>query len=167
MADFYGTVADFKTYHNARGNVIAAYEDDDIQAAILLASEMIDFRYFYTDYIGDKTGGRDQVREWPRIGAYDKDEHVIDSAEIPREVENATYEAALKHLASNGVLFVDYTPPKYKSVSVDGAVSVTYSEFGSSSEVQTRFAVIDSILYPLLRYSGAGYSVLSGDSVRV
>jgi ATP-dependent Clp protease ATP-binding subunit ClpB len=59
---------------------------------------------------------------------------------------------------------VDYTPSKYKRVSVDGAVSVEYNEFDNAREAQTQYNVIDQILQPILTRSYG--SNLVGRSVR-
>lgn len=145
MADEYGTDAGFRTYHTARGSDVVAFTDPAIAAARLVASEWLDSRY-KRSFPGLKVGQRSQIREWPRTGAIDSNGYVIVSDSIPTEVENATYEAALRQLISPGSLSVDWTPNKYRRASVDGAVSVDYREFSSAAEVQTQFAIIDEIL---------------------
>jgi hypothetical protein len=67
---------------------------------------------------------------------------------------------------SPGVLAVDWTPARYKSASVVGAVSVTYATFNSVLDLQTHFAIVDQILSPIL-YSGQMSSPLSGPTTRV
>lgn len=170
MADFYGTAAGFTAYHDARGRSeqLAALDLDDaqIEAALLVASEWIDGKYF-VNFCGVKVGMRDQIREWPRMGVTDVNGYPIDQNSIPREVENATYEAALRQLVTPGSLSVDYTPGKYESVSVDGAISVKFAKFNSAYETQTQFAVIDAILSPLLSARNGNFSSFSGAAVRV
>ena len=95
----YGTLAGFSTYHTARGRDVSAYTDPDIEAAKLIASEWIDARY-RSLFGGTKVGLRAQAREWPRTGAMDVDGYSIGSTLVPTEIENATYEATLKHLVS-------------------------------------------------------------------
>lgn len=166
MLTFYGTVSGFKTYHAARNNDLpATADDDDIEAALLVASEWIDARYRAV-FAGRKTGGREQVREWPREGVEDIYGYSIASDTIPREIENAAYEGALIQLVTPGALSVNFTPNKYKRVSVDGAVSVEYAAYGLSSEVQTQFTTIDGILFSILTGSGSGFSSFSGASAR-
>lgn len=162
----YGSVAGFKTYHTARGRaaIIAAFEDDEIEAAKLVSSEWLDGNY-RGSFPGIKIGYRAQVREWPRVGGVDRDGYVIASDSVPTEVENATYEATLRQLITPGSLSVDWTPSKYKRVSVDGAVSAEYNSFYSASDVQTKFKVIDDILAPILTGCG-NVSSLSGNSSR-
>jgi hypothetical protein len=149
MSSFYGSRTAFRAYHLARGTNTTSYADATVDAALILASEFIDGRYGGL-FIGLKTGERAQVREWPRTGAYDNYAYLIDQNEIPREVENATYEATLKHLASPGSLFVDYKPSKYIEASVDGAVAVKFEKFNSVYDSQTLFAKVDNAIMGVL-----------------
>ena len=160
----YGTVAGFRAYHIARGRNTDEWDDDEVEAAKLIASEWLDGRY-RGQFPGLKVGQRAQVREWPRNGGVDRDGYAIPAGSVPAEVENATYEATLRQLATPGSLSVDWTPPKYKRASVDGAVSVEYAMFAGAADVQTRFIVIDDILATIL--TGCGdTSSLSGATAR-
>ncbi len=161
--DQYGSVASFKTYHNARGRDITAYADPAILAALLVASEWIDARY-QSKFPGFKVGQRSQVREWPRTGGVDIYGYSIAADSVPTEVENAVYELALRQLQSPGSLSVDWTPNKYRRASVDGAVAVEYQSFSNSTEVQTQFTVVDEILSTIL--TAHDVSPLSGGSCR-
>lgn len=166
MADeFYGAVATFKTYQEARGRDIpATATDPDIQAALLVSSEWIDAA-FIGQFSGLKVGGRAQIREWPRSGVVDIYGYAVPSDAVPREVENATYEATLRQILTPGIFFKDYTPGKYRSVSISGAVSVVYAT-GSAYDFQTQMPAIAAILYPILFGNGASFSSLSGAVVR-
>ncbi|AHJ10699.1 hypothetical protein P106B_16 [Rhizobium phage vB_RglS_P106B] len=165
------TVAGFETYHEARGRERPGTMTDPIvEAALLVASEWID-RVYGSSFIGRKTGGFVQVREWPRIGAVIIDPrygYAFPSDAIPEQLTNAVYEAAWRQANSPGSLLVDYTPGKYSSVSVDGAVAVQYRQFSSAADVQTSYPIIDQLLYWLLDSdSGAYLSSFSGGVVRV
>lgn len=165
----YGTVAGFKAYHTARGRAaaIAAYDDDEITVGLLIASEWVDSRYFIS-FAGEKTNGRDQERQWPRIGTYDNECRYLPSDAVPREIENATYEAALIQLDAPGSLSVTFTPGKYKSARVEGAVSVEFAQFSSAFDIQAQYPVIDGILAPILNGCGSlNSSPLSGAGIRV
>lgn len=164
MPDFYGSAAGFSTYHTDRGRDVASYAAPGIEAALLVASEWLDARH-RSSFGGLKVGQRDQVREWPRTGALDVYGYAVSSETTPTEIENATYEAALRELEDTGSLSVDWTPPKYKRAAVDGAVNVEYVMHQSAMDVQTRFAVIDEILSPILTGRG-NISSLSGSIVR-
>jgi len=165
MPDIYGSVANFKSYHNDRGNSYVGYDDDEIAVALLKASEFIDYRYF-TGFVSYKTGERAQVREWPRIGVLDVYGYPIANSEIPREVENATYEAALKGLASPNVFFVDHTPNKYEYVAIDTIKAAFNKTITQSADRQNQFAIIDSILESLIAKNRIGSSKIGGDSYR-
>lgn len=161
--DYYGTTAGFRAYHAARGNDVPAeaIDDDTVLEWLLVASEWLDARYAFP---GLKIGQREQVRDWPRHSAFDRYGYAI--VGIPREVENATYEIALRQGTVPGSLTLDYSPSKYKSVSIDGAISVTYANYSSAMDVQTHFGIVGQILAPILTSSGGG-SAYSGAINRV
>lgn len=162
MPEYYGTLAGFKAYHLARGNDIAARDDDEYEADLLVASEWLDAR-FRSQFPGVKAGGREQMREWERVGASDIYGNTLES--IPREVEHATYEAAAIHGATPGALSVNWTPGKYSQVSIDGALSVTYAKITNLFEAQAQFAIVQEVLSPVL--TGSAFSgMLTGLSVR-
>lgn len=166
---FYGSAAGFISYHEARGrDVSPTWDDDAIEAALLLSSEWVDGIYG-SSFVGHKTAGFLQELEWPRTSATVKatgpwgEYYIFPDSVIPDRVINATYEAAFKQLTTPGSLQVDYTPSRYKSVAIDGAIDVEYVQFSSSHDVQTQFAAIDTILWPLLDTSAYGRtSVASG-----
>jgi len=167
MPDFYGTADGFTAYHQSRDNAVPVDVDTDEEkeTALLVASEWIDARY-RSKFQGWKVGERDQVREWPRRGHIDFYGYLIPDTETPREIENATYEIALRHLNTPGVLSIDYTPSKYDQVSVDGAVSAKFAKFGSAHEIQTQFKTVAEILSGLISERDNSSS-LTGDVDRV
>jgi hypothetical protein len=80
---------------------------------------------------------------------------------IPAEIERATYEGALRELSKSGSLQPDVTAGKvYKSVSVTGAVSVTYADEGGvvASQMPT-LTVVDTMLSCLLGGGQQGQSM--------
>ncbi len=164
----YGDAEGFTAYWTARGReaAIVAYDEPEITAALLVASGYLDAA-FRSQFMGLKHGGRDQVLEWPRDGVQDIYGYAIPNDVPPREVINATYEAALRQLQTPGVFFADYNPSKYRSVSVSGAVSVQYA-VGTAFDFQTQMPQIAAILAPILTGLGAGaFSSLSGAVGRV
>lgn len=179
----YGDATGFDDYFTARGKDIpGTWTTQDIEAGLLVASEWIDGIYG-SSFVGYKTGGFTQEREWPRTNAtvvenvklytFDRSSYMDGPAytfgtnEIPDRVKNATYEAAFRHLTTPWSLETDYTPGKYKSVSIDGALSVEYNQINSYTEVQLQIAAVDRLLWPLLETSiGGGTSGLSGGSFR-
>jgi hypothetical protein len=166
MVDIYGTVAGYKAYVLARTGVVVATDDALISPALLVASEYIDANY-RAMFPGWKVLYRAQVREWPRQGAYDDKYQAIGIAEIPVEVEYATYEAALREIASPGSLRTDVTMgTAISSVSIEGALSVTYAGVSGVDDLQVTIPAIDAVIAPVLTGDAASYSKLSGKSVR-
>jgi hypothetical protein len=164
MADFYGTQSGFSEYCAARGYSVAG--DAEIEKALLVASEFIDGRYTGPFvHTTRKTGERDQIREWPRQGVVDRYGYAVASDAVPREVVNATYEAAYRHLTGT-TLVADYTKSEYRRVAVDGAVSLEYADV-NASDIQAQFKIIDMILAPLIEAQPARSSGLSGAAVRL
>lgn len=165
MTVIYGTSAGFIAYHLARGRTIA--DDAAVNnAALLIASEYIDQKY-RGSFPGYKTGGRDQEREWPRGWAFDREGYSLPVDAVPREVENATYEAAYQQWSAPGSLFVNATLGQtLRSVSVEGAVSLTYSGASNIFDMQLSMPSVDAAIAPVLTGGGAGSS-LSGAAVRV
>lgn len=164
--DYYGSIAGLMAYLLARGRDAPILSDDEYAAALLVASEWIDAVYGRA-FPGYKVGMRSQVRQWPRAGAYDVNAYVIPSDSVPVEVENATYEAAVRHAETPGSLSQDFTPGKYKSAAISGAVSVTFADFQSASDARTEYVLINQILAPILTGNGGGLSSLSGRVERV
>jgi len=161
----YGTVIGYKAYHAERGTVIGTHSDAKILESLLVASEWLDSKY-RSLFEGTKVGMRSQVREWPRVSAFDYYGYTIESATVPVEIEHATYEVALIHLTGTFSLSVNWAPAQYRSVSIDGAISLEYADFSSSSEIQTQFKKVDEILSLLICKQNGISSGLSGAAVR-
>lgn len=164
MATIYGSVAGADTYHSERGNAAwALASTTDKESALLRASEYIDGHY-RGSFQGYRTNGRSQEREWPRTDAYVWTQwtwELLDKNTVPYEVENATYEAALRELATPGFFTPDYTPGKNKkSVKVD-SISVEYW----SDEQYPVVKALDYIIAPLLAKNGMQQNPLSGKAV--
>jgi len=157
----YGTLEGANAYHAARLNAAWTGADDAKNAARLRASEYIDAT-FRTAFQGYQTAGRAQPRQWPRTDAYVWERLswvLIPKDQVPIEVEYATYEAALRELASPGSLTPDITPGKNKkSVSVSGAVSVEYW----SDDMKPMIEKIGMVLAPLIASDGQSSNPLSG-----
>lgn len=169
MADYYGNIVDADAYHSARGNAgtwdAVDVDDSEKQIALLLASEWIDQNYA-SQFSGEKTGKRTQLREWPRTNAVDYYGDVIGSSVTPTEIQQATYEVALQQIKQAGSLFKSWTAgTAIKQVSVDGAISLTYNGATSFADVQIIIPKITGILAPIL--TGEGYSSVAGKTSRI
>lgn len=169
MAKYYGSPTEFELYAMERAYDLPADIDfDDVTAALIVASVWLDGRMIGQLGSTLKTGGRAQERQWPRQGFVDGYGDAIGVNEVPREVEHATYEAAFRQLATPGALNVDFTLAKsYKSVSIDGAVSVTYAGASSADDAQLSIPIVDRILAPLLSsVQATAVSSMSGRLIR-
>lgn len=160
MPDFYGNVADADAYHAVRANAAWTGEDMAKQAALIRASAYIDGKFqaqnscgrWESLFSGVKAGGRAQALQWPRTGATDTERHEIPAEEIPIEVVQATYEAALREIALPGSLSPDYvasTAIKRQKVDV---LEIEYQAASNTSGVPTRpvITVVDELIAPLL-----------------
>lgn len=161
MPDFYGTVAAADAYHAARANTAWAGDEVAKQAALIRASVYIDGRYrkllasgvWQSLFPGVKTEGRGQAREWPRTGAYDYEGNQIPADQVPVEVEQATYEAALREIVEPGSLSPDYVASgAIKRQKVDVLEIEYQSAAPGAAGVPTRpvITVVDEMVAPLL-----------------
>lgn len=167
----YGNANGFREYFRTRGKSLSEiWTDEKIESALLVASEWLDGQ-FEASWIGYKTEGYKQERSWPRTAAVVASfpYHLYDKNEIPEQVIKATYEAAYREGTSNGCLQTDFTPSKYKSVSVSGAVAVEYNDLVlSAGDAQLEIPIIQNLMKPLIDPQKSGdLSVLSGKVVRV
>lgn len=156
----YATEAMADAYAADRGNTTWTDSADDKEAALIRATAAIDAQY-RGRFAGWRTNNRDQALEWPRADAYDADDNLIDSDEIPTEIIQATIEAAFRELASPGAMMPDLDRGGDIKRLQAGSVSVEYS---ASASVRTAFTLIDGILSRLFRNVATG---LYGRTVRV
>jgi len=158
----YGTLEGADTYHQARGNASWVAGDDGARTAALnRATDYIDGRYrillpsgrWASMFPGVRTAGRGQQNEWPRTGAIDNEGARIGADEVPVEVLQATYEAALRELARPGSLSPDFVASALATRKKVGPIEIAYSDKAADGGVPTRpvITVIDEILAALLR----------------
>ncbi|WP_341959189.1 DnaT-like ssDNA-binding protein [Pseudomonas sp. RC10] len=174
MPDFYGSVDAADAYHSARANAAWAGEPAAKQAALIRASAYIDGKYqaqnsngrWESLFSGTKAGGRSQSLQWPRNDATDNEGHSIPSDEVPIEIEQATYEAALREIVTPGSLSPDYvatTAIKRQKLDV---LEIEYqAPAAAPGIVPTRpvITVVDELVAPLLgskRYCGIAVFVV-------
>lgn len=159
----YGTVHGADDYHASRGNSAWTDADDHLKLpALVRGSWYIDSRYrwrypggvFYASlFSGEKTGGRAQELEWPRTGATDYTGEALDPDVVPREVEFATYEAAVRELVSPGSLSPDFVSTSAVKKEKVGPVEVEYSFTTSDSCWPPNYPIIptiDGLIAPVL-----------------
>lgn len=150
-AESYATVAEFKTYHNNRGNVITSLTDTVIEQLLRKATDYMVARY-RTQWRGYRKTAT-QSLDFPRsfcylepfvygaVGAYP---FLLADNVVPNEVKNACAELAFK--ANTIELLPDIERVTIRE-KVEGAVEVEYDKF---APVQTRYAQIDAMLSTLL-----------------
>jgi len=157
---FYGDAADFENYFSARGFELPVdWDEDKINAALLVASEWLDSQYEDL-WIGYKNTFQ-QERSWPRQQAMVQTYpyYNFKNDEIPIQVIHATYEAAKRELTNTGSLQIDYQPSQYSKVSVYNAVTVEYNSAVSSvGDVQTQIPIIQSLMSILIDGNKGGNS---------
>lgn len=166
----YGTAEGFRDYHESRGRTVPFNWDDDvITAALLVASEWLDNAYDALWY-GYATAGYTQERKWPRAAAMTNTfpVYVFPDDAIPDQVVKAVYEAAFREATTAGSLTADFTPLKYKSVNVSGAVAVEYVLPNSASDTQLQIPVISALMNQLIdpNKNSSTSGGFSGASVR-
>lgn len=169
MSNFYGSATAFKTYHTGRGRTVpVGWSDANIEVALLVASEWLDSAYDQL-WFGYAKDGFTQVRKWPRTGAQTNTDpiYVFEDTITPDQIAYATYEAAFRELTTTGSLTLDYSPQKYKSASVSGAVSVEYIVPNDASDLQLQIPVIGDLMKPLIDPRRGISGSLSGSLVRV
>ncbi len=140
-ANGYVTENELDDYADARAVTLA---DGDAEAAIVKATTYIDSTYRMR-FVGYKTHGRSQGLEWPRTGVLDVQFFPIANNEIPREIKDATCEAAIRELTAPDSMLSDIEPQVHRLQA--GSVSIEYA--GNSSPI-TVYRVIDGILSGLL-----------------
>lgn len=153
MADFYGTLDDAAAYMAARGYAWTG-TDADKEAALLRGSEYVDTLGLVRPcfWVGTKTGGRSQVRQWPRTGAVDGFGESIASDEIPQEIIEASYQAGYRELANPGSLNPDYVASDTFKQAKVGPLEVTYATSSDPDAIPTKpvVSVINDLIGPLL-----------------
>lgn len=89
----YVSVAYFKGHHDDRGRDYSASTDDQIEDAIVKATDYVDARFgkMFKGYRQSKG----QALEWPRLDAFDNDGFLLDGVDnVPRKLQMAVSEYA-------------------------------------------------------------------------
>ncbi len=161
MPDHYGTREDADTYHTARGNAAwSAATTEARNAALVRGSQGLDGLYG-ARYPGRVTDA-DQPLLWPRAGVTYRGQ-VLDDDVVPLPIIRATYELALRELATPGSTAPDYVP--------EGAIKRLKKGVGplqketeyavplTAAAARPVFALIDGILAELLIAAPGGTTV--------
>jgi hypothetical protein len=114
-------------------------------------------------FVGEKTGGWEQERAWPRIDAYAGGTAIPDEV-VPLPVIHASYEAALQEAREpESLSLIGSAAERVKREKVEGAVEVEYQQASSdefASAITPVMTVIEGLLAPFLRPVGGFPSIL-------
>ena len=140
-ANSYNTIAEFKAYHDARGGDYSGSTDDQINAAIIRATDYVDARFYY---VGFKQNSRAQTTQWPRINAFDCANYAVSG--VPDEIKAAVNEYAFRALSTtlNPDQTQDGTGRAYNSKSETvGPISVSTAYESGSGATMPRYPAAD------------------------
>jgi hypothetical protein len=143
----YGTLTEHADYHAAHGNPAAWRTATDAAQteALRLASEYLDVSYRWTGRKLDRT----QVRDWPRVSAYDHDDYAITG--IPQALKDATSYLALRVIEGDTLLPDLAAGELQGSVArvrrkVEGLETETEYQGGATQSTSKRFTKVDALL---------------------
>lgn len=155
MISFYGSIQAADDYALAVGSSSwAALSDSEKKSALVRGSlytdsytkRWIDDKCWLT-FIGGKTGGWAQEREWPRSGIEGLPDNVI-----PVQIEYATYEAAIREGTNPGSLNPDIDRTSLVKREKVDVLEVTYaiSDDANGGSLLPVIPAIDSLLASFL-----------------
>jgi hypothetical protein len=149
-ANSYVTLAEATAYHESMGNdTWVTSPDEEADVAIIRGTAYVDRRYA-GKWPGVKTGERDQSLQWPREGGYDKEGWEIEDNEIPKELKQAVYEAALRELVNPGSLSPDVVQTDRVLREKVDVLEVQYADVSDPAGTVPIITAIDEILAPIL-----------------
>jgi hypothetical protein len=157
-ADSYDSVAHCVAYAAAMGKVFPGTDVTMSEQALRRGTAYID-NFYRPRFSGNRRMLRLQSLEWPRYGVVDNSGNYVKSDAVPREIIQATDEAAILELANPGVLMPNL--PRGGDIRRLRADTVEV-EYGATATALTTFSEIDAILTALL----GGVSLITGRAVR-
>lgn len=173
-AESYVSAADCATYAQAQG---APFDPTlaDAEPALRRATRFIDS--YWRRFPGFRTHLRLQALEWPRSAAfvynydygsqdyygyrpyryYDPNWFIFQTNEIPAEIIKATNEAAIRELASPGVMLPDQERGgQVRAITRKAGDTTIQTQWAANAAANTTFMAIDAILAKILRNDNAG-----------
>jgi hypothetical protein len=148
-ANTYLSEADADTYWVDHGNntTWSAATATQKQEALIIATQYMDANY-NTRWLGTKDS-QTQSLAWPRSGVVDYDGYLLSNNELPQAVQDATAEAAVRHLSSALIPDVD-NPGGIKSEKVQVGALANAVEYAGAAGQLPSYPLIDMILRHLL-----------------
>jgi hypothetical protein len=146
-SDAYETLANWKTWADARGYDYSDFDDTEIEQASRRGATGLD-RLYRGRWPGLRVNARNQSRDWPRYGVLDNEGFAVDSATIPAEVVAGANEATWRELQSPDSLMPDIAAggKVLKRVKADE----TEIEYAVNGQTRKTFDAIEAALAPLL-----------------
>ncbi|MGU3496355.1 DnaT-like ssDNA-binding protein [Xanthobacteraceae bacterium A53D] len=145
-ADSYVSSADLLDYAGRFSGATLPTDEAALERPLRVASAWVDATY-RARFRGQRLRGRQQGLEWPRSDAFDAAGSEVPETEVPREIRDATCEAALREVAKPGSLSPDLKRGgAIKSVTA-GEVEVVFAD---RAPLSTTFATIEGWLSGLL-----------------
>ena len=152
-AESYISVDDTDTYFADRDSPTSwtGADTDTKEDALRIATQYLDALYHHR-WLGIRSSITQRL-SWPRNDV-EIEEYVLDATSLPRQLVEATAEAAYRHLTDTDGLMPDIDPGiKAESVRV-GPISESIEYAGTKQGVK-QFKAIDMILTPLLTRAGS------------
>lgn len=156
MADFYGTLQAALAYHEARGNAAwAAADVDDAKhtAALIRGSQALDA--FYGERYPGVIASVEQYLFWPRKNVTWRGRALADDT-IPKPIECAAYELALRELVRPGSLAPDAVAGPQKVLT---RVDKIQWEVVGNATTRAVLPIVDGILAEILSPIPTGTTV--------
>lgn len=154
-ADSYASREEFLSYRTAMYATSGSEPVEAVDAALRRATRYIDANYAFVGY---PTHGSQQALAWPRTVLGPNSTYVYALDYMPREVKNATIEAAIRELASPGSLLADENPSQRVIRQKVGPIETQYSDRGAA---QVRITLIDRMISDLVSSSGGSMTVFA------
>jgi hypothetical protein len=147
-AESYLSVADADAYHTAHGNTGWTGDDAVKEVALRLATRWLNATY-QARWIGDRFSSG-QALSWPREDA-EVDGYVLDAADLPQQLLDATAELALKQVEGD-TLFADMSDEgTLKSTTVRvGPITDSKTYQGGSRGIK-RYRLAEALVSVLLK----------------
>ena len=152
-ADSYVSLADAKSFWDDVGFAYGDYSDTQIEQALRRATRWLDGRY-RRSFPGERTNGRTQALEWPRSSVVDVDGNAVASDAIPREIADATAEAAKREVAGT-TLSPDVTLADAVKRERVGPLETEYAGIPSVSAQRPTILAVEEILSALFPVGGS------------
>lgn len=148
----YASTETFTADTNVFGSLTLLGGLDDKAESLLESTQFLDLRF------GAKLEGirrtKDQRLSWPRSGLSDRDGYSISDTSLPRNLQEACYEGALRNLTDTDGLIPDEDGGSISEESVTLGPIKESVKYSSSKPASTRFKIVDYLMMAFLRPSG-------------